>query len=385
LAAGLAVVFLAVALVAGWALFVPAADWLARHDIGNATGSNLETARNNARGNILALTAGLAGFGALVFTARNFALQRRSLELSQKTFQESAVLARRTLELTEQGQVTDRYTKAIEQLGSGTLDIRIGGIYALERIARDSARDHPSVIEVLTAFIRERSPADRTLGQVSATAQPRIGAGIEAALRVIRERNHENDIRPIRLNNANLTDGDLPDANLHNANLNLADLNRADLNRADLTRANLIGANLHGANLINTKLVSANLTGANLTGAKLIGAILIDADLTGADLTSVDLRGANLIPTNLSGANLSGANLTLANLSGANLSGANLTLANLSDACLTDANLTSANLTGSISTVSPAPADWRVNGTGRLERNRPPDPGEDGSRVKGHL
>jgi hypothetical protein len=33
--------------------------------------------------------------------------------------------------------VTDRYTKAIEQLGSDRLDVRIGGIYALERVARD--------------------------------------------------------------------------------------------------------------------------------------------------------------------------------------------------------------------------------------------------------
>ena len=64
---------------------------------------------------------------------------------------------RRTHELTEQGQVTDRYTKAIEQLGSDKLDVRIGGIYALERIARDSAKDHPTVMEVLTAFIREHS------------------------------------------------------------------------------------------------------------------------------------------------------------------------------------------------------------------------------------
>lgn len=63
--------------------------------------------------------------------------------------------ARRTAEPTEQGQVTERYTKAIEQLGSASLDIRIGGIYALERIARDSARDHPTVIEVLVTFFRE--------------------------------------------------------------------------------------------------------------------------------------------------------------------------------------------------------------------------------------
>jgi hypothetical protein len=63
----------------------------------------------------------------------------------------------KTTALTLQGQVTDRYSKVIEQLGSEKLDVRIGGIYALERIARDSARDHPTIMEVLTAFIRESS------------------------------------------------------------------------------------------------------------------------------------------------------------------------------------------------------------------------------------
>jgi hypothetical protein len=88
-----------------WALLVPGADWLARHDIGSAKGS-LATARDAARGRLLTLSAGLLAAGALLFTARNFILSR-------------------------EGQVTDRYTKAIEQLGSEKLDVRIGGIYAL--------------------------------------------------------------------------------------------------------------------------------------------------------------------------------------------------------------------------------------------------------------
>ena len=137
LAGGIAAVVLALAIV--WALFVPVADWLAHHDVGSVKGPLHETALDNARGRLLTLGAGLFAAGALVFTARNFTLSRR------------------TFELTEQGQVTDRYTKAIEQLGSDKLDVRIGGIYALERIARDSARDHPTVMEVLTAFIREHS------------------------------------------------------------------------------------------------------------------------------------------------------------------------------------------------------------------------------------
>ena len=135
-------VVLAVAFL--WALFVPVTDWLARHDAGSATGPLHETAVDNARGRLLTLGAGLAAAAALVFTALNFSLLRRNSEQADQW-------QRRTHELTEQGQVTDRYTKAIEQLGSEKLDVRIGGIYALERIARDSARDHPTVMEVLSA------------------------------------------------------------------------------------------------------------------------------------------------------------------------------------------------------------------------------------------
>ena len=57
----------------------------------------------------------------------------------------------------EEGQVTERFTRAVEQLGSEQLTIRLGGIYSLERIARDSQKDHWTVMEVLTAVVRERS------------------------------------------------------------------------------------------------------------------------------------------------------------------------------------------------------------------------------------
>ena len=134
---GIAAVTPAAAIV--WALFVPLADSLAHHDVGSAAGALHETALDNARGRLLTLGAGLVAGGALVFTALNFNLLRRNSEQTDQW-------QRRTHELTEQGQITDRYTKAVEQLGSDKLDVRIGGIYALERIARDSATDHPTVM-----------------------------------------------------------------------------------------------------------------------------------------------------------------------------------------------------------------------------------------------
>jgi hypothetical protein len=67
----------------------------------------------------------------------------------------------KTLRTTQEGQITDRFTKAINQLGEAgpeNLAIRLGGIYALARIARDSERDHWPIMEILTAYIRAHAP-----------------------------------------------------------------------------------------------------------------------------------------------------------------------------------------------------------------------------------
>lgn len=53
---------------------------------------------------------------------------------------------------------------AISQLGAELKDgkpnlaVRLGGIYALARITKDSPRDHRTSMEVLTAYVRENAP-----------------------------------------------------------------------------------------------------------------------------------------------------------------------------------------------------------------------------------
>jgi Pentapeptide repeats (8 copies) len=280
LVGAIAAVLLAVAIA--WFLLVPAASWLAHYDVGSAKGSLHETALDDARGRLLTLGAGLFAGGALVFTALNFNFLR-STSAGTDQWQQ------RTHELAEQGQVTDRYSKAIEQLGSDKLDVRIGGIYALERVARDSARDHPTVMEVLAAFIREHSheqwplPEDDTDTALPGTTRP----DVLAAVTVIGRRDTEHDLRSINLCRAHLPEADLSeaklsgailervnltDANLHGAGLRRADLRRANLTNADLTRAVLINSSLAQANLTRTVLISATLDGATLDGATLLGA-----------------------------------------------------------------------------------------------------------------
>ena len=62
------------------------------------------------------------------------------------------------LQVAQEGQITERFTRAIEQLGSDKMEVRLGGIYALERIANDSDKDYWPIMETLTAYVRERAP-----------------------------------------------------------------------------------------------------------------------------------------------------------------------------------------------------------------------------------
>jgi hypothetical protein len=61
------------------------------------------------------------------------------------------------LRIAEQGQITDRYNAAITNLGSRSIEVRLGGIYALQRLMQDSSRDQPTVVAVLGAFVRDQT------------------------------------------------------------------------------------------------------------------------------------------------------------------------------------------------------------------------------------
>jgi uncharacterized protein YjbI with pentapeptide repeats len=298
-------------------------------------------------------------------------------DTNQATIDAAHADVRRSLDATRDGQIADRYTKAIEQLGSSTVDVTIGGIYALERIAHDSPEDHPTVMEVLAACIREHSDEPLPGRAPVADATQRVTRpDIQAAVTVIGRRDTTRDRRPINLRRVNLSHADLPQADLSGADLTDADLTRADLKGITLKGAKLMGAhledanlapaeppdpdiegvytsiasNLHLADLTHAHLTGADLTGANITDARLSNATLRQAILVAADFGGADLDGAELSGANLYGADLYGAKLTGVNLVGAAITDARLVHANLADANLTDANLTHANLTDATAT-----------------------------------
>ena len=239
-------------------------------------------------------------------TNRNAEAANKNAEAANR----NAEAANKNAETANQKQITERFSKAIEQLGSDKPEVILGGIYTLERIARDSEPDQWTIMEVLTAFVRQNAPIIKENESQSPEDQEKLlklRISIQACLTVIGERKH-------------------PD--LENKYI--------DLTRVNISGFNLYGANLKGAYLFGADLTGADLTGANLTGADLFVANLIGADLEGANLEGADLKGADLKGADLTGAVLTGANLTGANLTGANLTGAILTGATMPDGSIHD-------------------------------------------------
>jgi hypothetical protein len=314
-----------------------------------------EIARNTAQTLALRLAA-LAGLLAPAVIGLRMWIAWRQTQASE-----------RQAETAESGHITERMRAAIEQLGAErtvkrdgaeftapNIEVRPGAIYALERIAQDSERDHIPIMETLCAYIRENAnpeppresppgplpergedpdPDSRparirewreNLREVFGPARP-LRADVQTAFAVIaRRRDWQKEIEREREFRLDLGRANLQGLDLARADLRGGDLSEARLEGADLRFARLEGANLRFARLEGADLVRARLEGADLDEARLEGADLHFARLEGADLHFARLEGADLHFARLEGANLRGAGLEGADLDGARLNSADL-------------------------------------------------------------
>jgi uncharacterized protein YjbI with pentapeptide repeats len=261
--------------------------------------------------------------------------------------------------VAQEGQITERFTRAIEQLGSDKMEIRLGGIYALERIANDSDKDYWPIIETLTAYVRERAKWQEPSKIAKAIAKAadskktdqeefvpswhntkiKPATDIQAVLTVLGRRKYKHEqgeMEPL----------DLRGTDLRGANLLKAHLERVDLSEVHLEAANLCGAYLEGAKLLYAHLEGVNLSAAHLEKASLNLANLVEGYLRNSYMERSNLSGANLKGANLSGAHLEGARFKESNLEGAILIDARLERARFPGAQLKGTHLSGAHLEG---------------------------------------
>jgi uncharacterized protein YjbI with pentapeptide repeats len=279
---------------------------------------------NEARRTIATILGGLVVFVGAYFTWRN-------------------------LNIAKEDQTTDRFTKAIEQLGAGEndkpqIEVRLGGIYALARMARQYQSDWP-IIEVFCAYVRQNSPYSSISGESSENPATTIKskADIEAILAFLSTYDYPKK-QVLNLSRTNLQNLNLPKARLPRVDFSYSNLSGANLREAELNDANLQGANLSSTVLESAKLRKARLNSALLEATHMGWADLNDSDLSDAKLRSTRLSGARLQRAQLIDAELDHASLGGADLSNANLSGAILEEVNLGKAKLNNAQLVGARI-----------------------------------------
>jgi hypothetical protein len=241
---------------------------------------------NEARKTLAQVVAGIAVLAGFYGTWQNLSLTQRSLAMSQE------------------GQLTDRFTKAVEQLeavdssGNKKLQVRLGGIYALKGLANESQDLHWPIMEVLSAYVRANICEERCQKERIKTSRPlrrgeilltpiTVDADLVAAVAVLTTRDTRYELMNQRLD---LSRTDL--SQIHrfgDANFNNADLWNSDLSHVELHHAKLNGANLNGTTLKDTDFMDADLRGASFLEADLDSTNFSAAKLAGANLSGVDL------------------------------------------------------------------------------------------------
>jgi hypothetical protein len=192
------------------------------------------------------------------------------------------------------------------------IEVRIGAILALERIAQDSCsydrgRDHVRVMEVLCAYVRNNAPAKHAKSGplTSLTSQSDLNQKVEAAsqvlewvielpspradiviaIRVIGGRTKAQ--RKIEAEHIHW------DAKSYTPDLSFTNLQGADLERLDLTGTNFYRSRMEGAFCEKTNFSNCNFVEARLTGISGIDALFNHAKLASADFSGALLENAN--------------------------------------------------------------------------------------------
>jgi uncharacterized protein YjbI with pentapeptide repeats len=307
------------------------------------------------------------------------------------------LVAQTTVNLQKEGLMTDRISKAVEQLGAEktvkepgkaadgkditvertqpNIEVRIGGLYALERIAQDSmtydkGRDHIRVMEIICAYVRENAPAKdakqsphEVFLQLTKETDDGESLGPEdayvhkdfEAVNKYGWKKEELTVKNLQrwVRELPLARGDIQVA-LRIIGRRSVDQIAFERGRAsagsiigyqlDLFAVNIQGANLTRLNFSNAYMPYLRAEGAYVDDADFSGCQLTESHFECADMNRVSLVGAQLNRAWLTGAKLVSANLSRASMVQASMNDTRMNKATLEDAVLDYANMDNAFL-----------------------------------------
>ena len=176
--------------------------------------------------------------------------------------------AQRQADAAQQSLLNERYQRGAEMLGNEVLSVRIGGVYALQRLAEEHPEQyHIQIIRLFCSFVRHPTKDEGIKARSGTEEAPRLREDVQAVMAAIGSR----QMRQLELE--------------WDANFKL-DLRYADLSSLWLEDANLSEAKLWDVNLCGAMPFRANLSGAELWYANLSRAALDDTNLSGTEFST---------------------------------------------------------------------------------------------------
>ncbi|MGC1496489.1 MAG: pentapeptide repeat-containing protein [Sulfitobacter sp.] len=230
-----------------------------------------------------------------------------------------AVVAQKQVNVAEQGMITDRINKAVEGLGAEklvknkssettepNLEVRIGAIYALERIARDSPRDHIPISQIFCAYIRHNNAS---LGQKTrADVQIAVDVISRRSLEMLnyeRDHNYQLDLsgcqfRGMTINSAIFENADFSETVWAGCSLSNSNFTNAKLENCHFIESKIEDSIFHGAEMSGFKIEGCTLERNSFKKGTLNGMQVISSTFVSVSFNSSDLHNAYFAETSLS-------------------------------------------------------------------------------------
>lgn len=187
----------------------------------------------------------------------------------------------KTLRLNELQQETNRFTVAVQELGSSNATLRLGGIYSLERLAQTSTDERAPVVQLMVAYLHRNHRVRKNkqwIGEPCVITKWQPQADTQAALATIlrfRPPQARVDLSGLDLSAVRIQDRDFAYTNLGGSSLFFAHAEGASFDHASLFGAKLKDACLQRASFIDAKLDGSDIDRAhriNYSGADFLGA-----------------------------------------------------------------------------------------------------------------
>jgi len=220
------------------------------------------------------------------------------------------IVADKQHKLAERGQITERFSLAVEQLDKEkNVSTRIGGLYALEQITKDIETYTPLVQNVIANFIR-RPPYDiieiteRTEELPEARDCPDLHVAIEVFQKLKCDKFPKSEIKGSILTCLDLSNIDIKGLNFDNSKFDGSKIKYSKIEncefrncrfiKSDISHTKIKNSDFNNSYLLNTHFNFSNISSSLFQQTQFHNCDLSFSNFNDSTITYMSLKGTNI-------------------------------------------------------------------------------------------